>query len=123
MVLNKEQIFAFKDREIQKVEIPEWEGHVCVRVVTGAERLALESLVAGLSDGSPEERMMKLARIICMVACDEEGKPLFEESDSQELMKKSAKPLMRIVRSGTKLNSLQENDLEIAEKNLESSQT
>lgn len=95
--------FGFR---MEKVEIPEWDGHVYVRSISRTEGDAFDMTLPNAT-----------ARFAVLVACDEKGKPLFGEDDHAELGRHWKVPVDRIVLAGRKLNGLTPEDLEEAEKN------
>lgn len=122
MTFNKAEFFAIKDREVEKVTVPEWNRDIHLRVVTGAERVPLEAAVLGLAADDEKERSASFSRILQLVLADAEGNSLFSESEMEQVLSKNMRVLMRLLKAGIKLNAVREDDLEIAEKNLESSQ-
>lgn len=118
MALSKADILKAEDFEIEKVAVPEWGGDVCVRSMTARERDRLEAeLLKWRQAGNTDINFR--ARLCVKTVCDENGKLLFTEKDADELGKKSAKALDRILPVAQKLNGLTDQDVEQLEKNSE----
>ncbi len=115
-MLTAEQILKSSDLgETEKVDVPEWGGHVYVRVMTGAERDRWEMTATKLvqqADG------VNIRALFCsVVMCDENGNRLFNDSQASELGGKSAIALTRVFDKARKLNRVTDEDLEELEKN------
>lgn len=117
-VLTKGAIFNSKDLPTQEVQIPEWGGSLFVRMLTAEERDAYEGSNFKLVNGKPEANMSNArARFAVLVACDENGKPIFVADDAPELGRRSSRAVDRIVTAGRKLNGIGEDAVEDAKKN------
>lgn len=114
--LTKEQILAAKDTRTEIVSVPEWGGHVCVRVMSGAERDAWEASIVGAT-GNQRNLANIRARLVALTACDGEGHRLFSDADVVELGKKSAKALDRVFSAAQKINALTDEDIKELEGN------
>jgi len=104
--LTREQILGRNDRRIELLDIPEWDGSVYIRVVGADERDAFE--MRGVDPKTGDRRRIPnfRARYAAMVVCDEDGNPLFTESDIEALGKKNAAALDRILDKGLELNRM-----------------
>lgn len=117
-MLTKEKILGIKDLQIEEVVIPEWEGSVFVRGMTGAERDAFESSVVDIRGTSQKINMLNVrAKLVSLTTCDEDGNRLFEDADVIELGKKSASALQRIFDVAQRLSGLTKDELKALEKN------
>jgi hypothetical protein len=116
-MLSREQIFAAPDIKTEKVDVPEWGGHVFVRVMNGYERQAFEEKQQELKLHSFRERLAVTA------ICDESGKLLFTPADVEALRAKSSGVLTRIADVVLKLNGIGPSAVEAAEKNSESTRS
>ena len=116
-VLSREEIFAADDLKpsLTAVEVPEWDGTVYVRVMTGAERDAVEGLYAT----NKYDNFRAKVAVAC--ACDAEGKSVFQADDAQALGVKNGNALVRIFDAAMQVNKLREEDLKAAVKNSEAS--
>jgi hypothetical protein len=101
--LTKEDILAARDSMIEKVETPEWGGHVFVRGMTGEERDQYESMI---HEGGIISTLNIHAKLASFTICDENGIRSFTESDIQGLTKKSAAPLHRIFNTAQRLSGM-----------------
>lgn len=99
----------------EKVEIPEWNDHVYVRIMSGAERDQWEILTTTLIK-NPEIINVRAA-LCAMTICDKSGQRLFTNDQIEKLGEKSAIPLDRVFAVAKRINKLSEEDIEELEKN------
>jgi hypothetical protein len=120
-LLTAAAILAVNDLKIEKVETPEWGGHVFVRSMTGTERDAWES--ENIKKNKQDKYDLNLANIrarLCqMTICDEKGTLLFNGSQIAELGKKNAAAMDRCFSVGQRLSGISKQDLEDMTKNSE----
>ncbi len=115
MLLSKEAILAAQDLETQDIEVPQWGGVVRVRVMTGADR---EAFYQSIQDLDPKSKVRRISMLlIALCAVDEEGNRLFTEEDVETLARKSSKAIERVAKAIVRLNRLNEEAVEEAEKN------
>ena len=121
--LNKSQIFAIKDVDVEKVDVPEWgEGaYVYIRQMSAGSRDKFETaaLRSRLNDDPAKADIKGLRSLMVMLTvCDEHGVLLFDDrKDASELEKKNAKALDRIVQAAQKFNGMSEDSVEQEAKN------
>src|SRR5262245_1568105 len=92
MDLSREAILAADDLKpsLEAVFIPEWDGTVHVRVMTGSERDAFE----GYFDRSRYDNLRAFLLVCCV--CDGQGRGLFRPEDVKALGEKSSAALDRV---------------------------
>lgn len=118
MLLNKEQILQIEDLPFEDVEIPEWDGMVRVRTMTGMERDAFEESIIDFKNKDRKTNFQNLrAKLVAKTVIDENGNLLFTDEDVIKLGKKSAKALDRIFEVAQRLNGLGQKDIEELTKN------
>ena len=104
-MLTRDAIFAADDLPRQEVPVPEWNGSVYVRQLTGTEREQLERMIpTGIST----------AWLVALCTCDEQGARLFSDADVEKLGAKNAKPLLRIANAALRFNALTDEAIEEA---------
>lgn len=112
-VLTREAILNAQDIEIREVEIPEWDGVVYVRGMTGRERDDFEN---SLYKQRGRDRQLNIrnarAKLVAKCTVDENGTRLFTEADIQELGNKSAKAIDRIFTVAMELSGITESDMD-----------
>lgn len=113
-MLTKEQILSADDLKREKVSVPEWGGHVWIRVMSGAERDGFEQ---GIVQGNRTNLTNIRAKLAALTVCDENGLRLFTDVDVIALGKKSAAALDRIFAAAQRLNGISGKDVEELEKN------
>ena len=119
-ILTAGNIIDAEDTTVTCVEVPEWDGVVFVRVLSGGERDGFEAMIRRSKDGVPDDIRAKWA---ALVLCDADGKRLFTDKDVDKLRKKSASALDRILTAGQRLNGMTNEDIVELEKNSVSDQS
>jgi hypothetical protein len=117
-ILTKEEILGVTDLPVKEIDVPEWNGVVCIRGLNAQERDEFEE---HLFVGEGKDRKMNLknirARLISMCVCDENGGSLFTHEDILTLGKKNARVVNRIFAEAQSLSGLGNEDIKDAIKN------
>jgi len=93
-ILTREQILEMQDIEYREVTVKEWEGGtVRVRSLTAQER---EEYDSWLFTVKKLDATTSRSRLLSMAIVDDDGKPIFTESDIQALAKKNSKVIVRL---------------------------
>lgn len=119
-MLSADDILGAKDIQTEEVFVPEWNGVVLVRGMSGVERDAFEdSLVK--QRGKRVERNMEnfRARLLQKCLVDEQGSPLFKKEQIPMLGRKSSAALDRCVTVAQRLSGISDEDVEELTKNSE----
>jgi hypothetical protein len=106
-ILNANDIVA----NLLPLPIPEWGVTLFLRVMPGRQRERFEYRYEKGND--PTLR----AFFATLVACDEQGTPLFTDADVAGLAEKSSRALDRIYQAGIKLNAIGKAGVDELEKN------
>ena len=114
--LTAETILGTDDIVIERLEIPEWKGHIFIKSMTGNQRDEWETHIVRSRDAAHRAVLLR-GRLACISACHEDGKPLFTMAQITEVGKKNARALNRIFDASTKLNGLTKEEIESLEKN------
>jgi hypothetical protein len=111
-LLNKEQVLAAQDLHYEVVLVPEWDGELRLRSMTGAERDLYEQsfFTARADEKAPVPNVR--ARLVAFCAVDEAGNRMFSDADVEALGAKSARALERVYQVATKLNAVTDKDIE-----------
>lgn len=117
MTLSRETILKSQDIKIERVEVPEWGGEVCIRTINGFERGQLETLVMGVQAKDKEAAKTFHIRIASLCLSDENGKRLFSDDDLEVLGQKSGEVLARLVDVALRVNGLTKAEVESIGKN------
>lgn len=115
--LTAEDILGANDLETERVEMPEWNGHVFVRGLTGAERDAFEqSMIERKTRGRKTSTELKLdnirASLVARSTVDASGRRLFSDAQVEALGAKSAAALDRLYEVASRLSGLGSKDVE-----------
>jgi hypothetical protein len=117
-MLNRDEILKAADIKTVTVDVPEWGGVVCVKVMSGMERDAFDQFVY---DSRGEDKKINLAqtraKLCILTICDEKGNRIFGDDDLALVGSKSASAIDRIVAAARKLNALDGESAESLEKN------
>lgn len=113
-LLSADEILAADDRVYEIVPVPEWNGEVRLRSLTGKER---DSFEASLSEqkGNKVKRNVEnfRARLVSLCAVDDEGKQLFTNRQQVELLgNKSVAALQRVFDKCNEMNGFSDKDIE-----------
>ena len=123
-LLTRDAILTRDDEQSEIVAVPEWDGSVRVRGLTGRERDLWEQ---SLTEGTPGRRRKKKEAIrvnmdnmraglcaLCIV--DEDGNRLFDEIHVVALGKKNAAAIDKVFDVASRLSGISEDDVEELEK-------
>ena len=118
-ILTRQDIVAAQDIETETVDVPEWNGAVIVRMMSGADRDQFEqSLTTVRADGRREANLTNMrSKLVAMCLIDEEGRALFGPDEIDDLAKKSAAAIERVFIVAQRLNGLAPDDIGEARKN------
>lgn len=116
-VLNKDQILGSHDLKTEEVEVPEWDGKIILREMSGLQRDNLER--GDFSKAATEGSMPSLWRVRFLSLCivDADGKLLFTAEDLQALAEKNATVIDNLCRRAMKLNGFDIDTVEEMKKN------
>lgn len=95
--LTREAILGAQDRPPKRVWVPEWQGHVWIRTLSGIESERYNYWInENRKPGGPLPSGW-MARICQMGLVDQHGNQLFTEADIDALMTRSATVILRLV--------------------------
>ncbi len=120
--LSADDIIAAQDIVIERVEVPEWGGHIYVRAMTAAARERyIESVRKTEGKGRNAVEKIQLedssAKLVQNTACNKLGSLLFTSAHIKKLAAKSSKAMQRVVDAASRLNGL-DDDAEQEAKNV-----
>jgi len=117
MLLNKDQILAAEDLPFRDIEIPEWQGAVRVRTMTGSERDAFEASIYDTTGEKPTlNRTDFRAKLLSKVIVDDKGQRLFTDKEITQLGGKSAKAINRLFEAAQEINGMSAEAQAVIEK-------
>jgi hypothetical protein len=118
MVLSREQILAAIDQKIEYVEVPEWDGGVYVRNMTGKTRDKFERSrckIVGKEIEIVHENTR--ASLLSATLCDKDGMLLFTPEDIEALGEKNGAALDRLFDVAQRLSGMGKAEVEDRAKN------
>jgi hypothetical protein len=119
MALTLSEILGKDDGKIISVNVPEWGGDVCLRVMSGAERDEYESfLLSKMKDGKLADNRGLKQKLLTLTLCDEKGVRMVDApQDAAKLFAKSASVLQSLFEKAQIHNGLRDEDVEAVGKN------
>lgn len=116
--LTRDVILEGNDAFRQRVDVPEWGGHVFVKTMTGEERDAFEQSVIERNGSSVSRNLANFrAKLAARVVVDGQGNRLFQDADIVPLGRKSSVALDRVVTAAQRLNAIGTAEVEDLTKN------
>jgi len=112
-LLSKAAILAAVDLQSEDVEVPEWGGTVRVAMMSGKARD--EFFGRQGEDKVPYSQFA--ASVLVSTVIDEDGNPVFDETDVAALRAKSQAAMDRVLAVSLRLNGIGPSAAEAAEKN------
>lgn len=136
-LLTKNVILAKKDVATEEVHVPEWDGYVLVRGMTGAERDQWEAsqvdpdlsrqwkrMNATQRRAAVQNRMRNIrARLVVNCVVDENGERIFGSEDIEDLGNKSGAAINRIYEVAARLSGIRDEDVEEIAESIEEDPT
>ncbi len=117
-MLTKEQILAAKDVETVEINIPEWDGSVLVKGLTGKERDVFEDVCLKQRRGEKDIDIRGLkVKLLSLSIVDDAGNPIFTQEDVELLNEKSGAVINRLFEKAQELSGLSEKELKGLVKN------
>jgi hypothetical protein len=117
-MLSRADILSSADLPTEDLYVPEWNGTVRVRTLSGAERDAFEAASVQARGNNRSVNLANLrARLAVLCLVDADGNRLFSDLDAVGLGMKSAKALARVYDVAARLNGLTAEDAEELAKN------
>lgn len=103
-------------RQLQKVEMPDWGEPVYIKGMSAAEKDDFEAAQVSLNAKGKALHNFR-ARLVVATACDEQGNRVFSDEDVDALGELPAKDVAKLFDVATKLNGMSKEDVEDLEKN------
>ncbi len=123
-LLTRDAILQAEDLPKELVLIPEWNGEVYVRALTGAERDAFEQSMVEQKGKSTKRNLSNLrAKLVALTVGEEAGTSIFSDRDAELLGQKSAIAINRVFEVAQRLSGLSQEDVEELTKNSEDVQS
>lgn len=116
--LTREQILAKKnDIKTEEFDVPEWDGAVLLRELTGRERDQFEASTVETKGNKTKQNLANIrAKLIALCIVNEDGLRTFSPPDIKELGELSAVGLNRVFTKCQEMNGFTEADVkELAE--------
>lgn len=115
LVEDAAAILAVDDMKFEIIQIPEWGFAIRIRSMTGEERDAFESSIAG--EGKKMNTQNIRAKLVMLTVVNAKGERIFNKDQIDQLGKKSAAALNRVYEASAKLSAITKADVEELAKN------
>lgn len=111
--LTRDAILGADDLPIEQVEVPEWNGSVYMRTLTGEQRDEFEQAAMERKARKHLDIRGMKAKLVAMCICDKDGKVLFGgRDDGTKLLKKSGAAIERLSKVAQRLSGLDDKEME-----------
>lgn len=125
MILSHDDILKADDLVTEEVPVPEWNGTVLVKALSGKERDAFEA--SCLQDRGKQGMVRNIANVHAKLAArcmvNEDGRRLFADNEINALGEKSSAALDRVFEKAAELSRLSDEDVEELAGNFGDAQT
>ncbi len=120
VVLTRKAILDAEDLDTKELFIPEWNGTVLIRGLSGRERDKWEASVMQQKGNNMQYNLRNArAKLASLCVVDEKGKRIFTDDDVLKLGNKSSKALDRIFGLAQDLSGISKEDVDELTKNSE----
>lgn len=109
--LSREQLLAVNDLTMEEVFVPEWQGKIGVRVMTGAERDRFEGMILDAQEKGQRTANFR-ARLLSLCLCDQQGGRMFDVKEVDMLGEKSSVALDQLFDVARRINKLTPDEVE-----------
>lgn len=110
--LTRDGILSVEDLPLERVEVPEWNGVVYMRVLTGKQRDEIEQLSTDRKAAKRFEVKEMIARMVAMSLCNKDGKLLFGgHDDGIKLNEKSSAVIIRLFKVVQRISKVDDDDI------------
>ncbi len=118
MLDTADSILSVDDAKFENVDVPEWGGSVRIKAMTGEERDAFESSIAG-TNGKMNTINIR-AKLVFLSVVNSKGERIFNKEQITVLGQKSAAALNRVYTAAAKLSAITSSDVDELAKNSDS---
>jgi hypothetical protein len=115
LVEDAKAILDTDDMKFEIIQVPEWNFSVRIRSMSGEERDAFESSIAG--EGKKMNTQNIRAKLVMLTVVNGKGERIFTREQIEALGKKSAAALNRVYEASAKLSAITKADVEDLAKN------
>ena len=118
----REKILSTEDIPSREVFVPNWDVTVLVKGLSAGERIGLTQAAVDQVTGSVNLSTVYPDIVVSCCFDPETGEPIFQESDKQDIMKKSSKAIEMLASAGLELSGIGEGSADEAGKDSSSDQ-
>ena len=122
-LLTKESILEIEDLALVEMEIPEWDGIVTLKPLTGEEKDNFEYAIFTETKEGKSLKNLRARLVAASVVNPDTKELLFTQSDVAYLGRKSGAALDRIFQRAQEINHMKKEDVEALTENLPQGQS
>lgn len=117
--LSGQQLLEAKDVVIEEVDVPEWGGVIRIKVMSAAELDSYEKSLVEIKSFKEQKPNItnRRAKLLVRCICDEEGRRLFNDAQTDDLGRKNGLILERLHKVAQRLNKIDDESVEELKKN------
>jgi hypothetical protein len=112
----REKILSTEDIPSREVFVPNWNVTILVKGLSAGERIDLTQAAVDQVTGSVNLSTVYPDIVVSCCFDPETGEPIFQESDKQDIMKKSSKAIEMLASAGLELSGIGEGSADEAGK-------
>ena len=112
----REKILSTEDIPSREVFVPNWGVTILVKGLSAGERIDLTQAAVDQVTGSVNLSTVYPDIVVSCCFDPETGEPIFQESDKQDIMKKSSKAIEMLASAGLELSGIGEGSADEAGK-------
>jgi hypothetical protein len=120
-MISKDAILNARDFDIERMDVPEWGGELCLKPMSVYHKTKIQSHFAKKNkvdrDGNVtlSDASGLLERILIYTICDESGDLVFTESDIDALSKKNGVVIAKVAMKAKEVSGMNETQEELIE--------
>ena len=116
--MNRDEILAADDMQIQTVVIPEWGGPVYMRTLSGAAARHVQKIASDSVEGTADEIDVAVALLVrCICAGPDDGTLVFTPEDGPAVAEKSVAVINRLSKIAMRQNHMDADSQEATAEN------
>jgi hypothetical protein len=106
-ILTKDAILAARDFDVVRIDVPEWGGEVCLRPLSCREVERFQDELASRRINDDRFKLVDLrASLLAKAICDEDGRPIFTDTDMEALGEKNNAVMDRLFSKAREISGI-----------------
>ena len=114
--LTINDILGIEDKEVEKLDIPEWKGFIHIRMMSAKDRSEMEDLYYKINESKKETGKFR-KELLRRTWVDSNGNPMLsDDAIASHIMGKNAMIIERIFEKSCELNGFRQKDVDTLKK-------